>query len=262
MPGTGADAGARRLAEKVALVTGAASGLGRAIAETFCRHGAHVVVADIDAGAGVEVAHALAPSAQFHLLDVTREDGWAAVVDTVRKQFGRLDVLVNNAGVAIMGDVERTTLEDWRRVHAVNVDGTFLGCKYAIPLLRASGGGSIINMSSIAGLIGVHNLAAYCSSKGAVRLLTKSVALRCARRKDNIRCNSIHPVYAETPMVQEMIDGAPDPAGMRSALTDLVPLGRLAQPQDIADMAVFLASDESRLVTGAEFVVDGGLTAA
>src|SRR5258706_1812127 len=251
-----------RLAGRVGLVTGAASGLGHAIAERFATEGAHVVIADIDAAGGEGAAEALGAAASFVALDVTREDSWTATLEAVRGAFGRLDVLVNNAGVATVGDVERTSLEEWRRVHAVNLDGTFLGCKYGIPLLRAAGGGSIINMSSIAGIIGVHNLAAYCSSKGAVRLLTKSVALRCARRKDNIRCNSIHPVYAETPMVQEMIDGAPDPDAMRNALAGMVPLGRLAQPQDIADMALFLASDESRLVTGAEFVVDGGLTAA
>ncbi len=170
-------------------------------------------------------------------------------------------MLVNNAGVATIGDVERTSLAEWRRVHAVNLDGTFLGCKYAIPRLRAAGGGAIINMSSIAGIIGVHNLAAYCSSKGAVRLLTKSVALRCARRKDNIRCNSIHPVYAETPMVQQMLASAPDPAAQRGALEAMVPMGRLARPEEVADLALFLASDESRFVTGAEFVIDGGLTA-
>ncbi len=257
------DPGAARLHGKIALVTGAASGLGRAIAETFARQGAKVVIADLNEVAGTTVARTIVDGgARFVSLDVTSEASWQATIATVTETFGRLDVLVNNAGVAIMGDVEGTTLDEWRRVHAVNVDGTFLGCKYGIPLLRAAGGGSIINMSSIAGLIGVHNLAAYCSSKGAVRLLTKSVALRCARRKDNIRCNSIHPVYAETPMVQEMIDGAPDPDAMRNALAGMVPLGRLAQPQDIADMALFLASDESRLVTGAEFVVDGGLTAA
>ena len=255
--------GASRLHGKIALVTGAGSGLGRAIAETFARQGAKVVIADLNEVAGETVARAIVDgSGRFVSLDVTSEASWQATIATVQEAFGRLDVLVNNAGVAIMGDVERTSLDEWRRVHAVNLDGTFLGCKYGIPLLRASGGGSIINMSSIAGLIGVHNLAAYCSSKGAVRLLTKSVALRCARRKDNIRCNSIHPVYAETPMVASMIDGAPDPDAMREALTGMVPLGRLAQPQDIADMALFLASDESRLVTGAEFVVDGGLTAA
>jgi 3(or 17)beta-hydroxysteroid dehydrogenase len=250
-----------RLAGKVALVTGAASGLGRAIAERFAGEGARVMIADVDADGGARVAAALGAAARAVRHDVTSEADWAATLEATHAAFGRLDVLVNNAGVATIGDVERTTLAEWRRVHAVNLDGVFLGCKHAIPRLRASGGGAIINMSSIAGIIGVHNLAAYCSSKGAVRLLTKSVALRCARRGDNIRCNSIHPVYAETPMVQGMLASAPDPAGQRAALEALVPLGRLAQPQDIADMALFLASDEARMVTGAEFVVDGGLTA-
>ena len=250
-----------RLADKVALVTGAGSGLGRAIARRFASEGARIVIADIDPKGGQSVAAALGDAARFVEHDVTREASWTQALDAAHAAFGRLDILVNNAGVVTIGDVERTTLEEWRFVHAVNLDGTFLGCKHGIPRLRASGGGSIINMSSIAGIIGVHNLAAYCSSKGAVRLLTKSVALRCARRKDNIRCNSIHPVYAATPMVERMLATAPDPDAQRQALEAMVPLGRLAQPEDVADMALFLASDESRLVTGAEFVIDGGLTA-
>ena len=254
-----ADAG--RLAGKVALVTGAASGLGRAIAGRFAAEGARVVIADVDAAGGRAAAQAIGEPARFVEHDVTREASWTAALDAAQAAFGRLDVLVNNAGVATIGDVERTTLEEWRFVHAVNLDGTFLGCKHGIPRLRAAGGGAIINMSSIAGIIGVHNLAAYCSSKGAVRLLTKSVALRCARRKDNIRCNSIHPVYAATPMVDRMLASAPDPAGQREALEAMVPLGRLAQPQEVADVALFLASDDSRFITGAELVIDGGLTA-
>jgi 3(or 17)beta-hydroxysteroid dehydrogenase len=251
---------AGRLAGKVALVTGAASGLGRAIGGRFAAEGARVVIADIDETAGRAAAQAIGEAARFVAHDVTREASWTAALDAAHAAFGRLDVLVNNAGVATIGDVERTTLEEWRFVHAVNLDGTFLGCKHGIPRLRASGGGSIINMSSIAGIIGVHNLAAYCSSKGAVRLLTKSVALRCARRKDNIRCNSIHPVYAATPMVDRMLASAADPAGQRAALEGMIPLGRLAEPGEIADLALFLASDESRFITGAEFVIDGGLT--
>ena len=254
-------AAAERLAGKVALVTGAASGLGRAIALRFAAAGARVTIADIDATAGQRVATAIGARARFAPLDVTSEEAWQRALNDAHGAFGRLDVLVNNAGIALIGDVERTSLADWRRVHAVNLDGVFLGCKYALPRLRASGGGSIINMSSIAGIVGVHNLAAYGSSKAAVRLLTKSVALRCARRRDNIRCNSIHPVYADTPMVERMVAGAPDPAASRAALTDMVPLGRLAAPEEIADMALFLASDDSRFVTGAEFVIDGGLTA-
>jgi 3(or 17)beta-hydroxysteroid dehydrogenase len=250
-----------RLAGKVALVTGAASGLGRAIATRFTVAGARVAIADIDSAGGAAAAKAIGGETRFLEHDVTSEDSWRATLAAAHDAFGRLDVLVNNAGVATIGDVERTTLEEWRFVHAVNLDGTFLGCKHGIPRLRASGGGSIINMSSIAGIIGVHNLAAYCSSKGAVRLLTKSVALRCARRKDNIRCNSIHPVYAQTPMVERMLASAPDPEAQRDALAAMIPLGRLAAPEEVADIALFLASDESRFVTGAEFVIDGGLTA-
>ncbi len=250
-----------RLEGKIALVTGAASGLGRAIAQNFAAAGAQVVVADIDAENGRDAARAIGDAALFVEHDVTREDDWIAALDAARAAFGRLDVLVNNAGVVVLGDVERTTLADWRFVHAVNLGGTFLGCKHGIPLLRAAGGGSIINMSSIAGIIGAHNLAAYCSSKGAVRLLTKSVALQCARRKDNIRCNSIHPVYAATKMVDRIFEAARDPEAARAALTGMIPLGRLAEPQEIADLALYLASDESRFVTGAEFVIDGGLTA-
>ena len=250
-----------RLTGKVALVTGAGSGLGRAIATRFVSEGARVAIADIDPAGGRAVADALGAAARFVEHDVTREASWTQALDATEAAFGRLDVLVNNAGVVTMGDVERTTLEEWRFVHAVNLDGTFLGCKHGIPRLRAAGGGSIINMSSIAGIIGVHNLAAYCSSKGAVRLLTKSVALRCARRGDNIRCNSIHPVYAATPMVERMLATARDPVGQREALEAMVPLGRLAQPEEVADVALFLASDESRFMTGAELVIDGGLTA-
>ena len=251
-----------RLDGKVALITGGARGMGKSHVRHFVAEGARVVFGDVLDDKGEKVAAGLDErSCRYVHHDVTSEADWAAAVAAALGAFGRLDVLVNNAGVVTIGDVERTTLEEWRFVHAVNLDGTFLGCKYGIPLLRQSGGGSIINMSSIAGIVGVHNLAAYCSSKAAVRLLTKSVALRCARRGDNIRCNSIHPVYADTPLVQRMVDGAPDPAASRAALTGMVPLGRLAAPEEIADMALFLASDDSRFVTGAEFVIDGGLTA-
>ena len=253
--------GDARLAGKVALVTGAASGLGKAIAKRFMDAGARIVVADIDAVGGRAVAQDGHQAARFVALDVTREDAWIAALDDAQAAFGRLDILVNNAGVAMIGDVERTSLEEWRFVHAVNLDGTFLGCRHAMGLLRRNGG-AIVNIASVYGLVGSANLAAYSASKGGVRLLTKSVALRCARRKDNIRCNSIHPVYADTPMVERMMAGASDPAATRAALTGMIPLGRLALPQEVAEMALFLASDESRFVTGAEFVIDGGLTAS
>jgi NAD(P)-dependent dehydrogenase (short-subunit alcohol dehydrogenase family) len=251
-----------RLAGKCAFVTGAASGLGKAIACAYVAEGARVAVADIEETGGRAVAEALGPGALFLHHDVTDEEAWRRNLAAAAAAFGRLDTLVNNAGIAIVGNIERTTLEDWRRVQAINVEGVFLGCKHALPYLRAAGGGAIVNMSSVAGIIGDPSLAAYCASKAAVRLLTKSVALHCARRKDGIRCNSIHPVFTATPMVEAMLADARDPAQKRAALEACVPLGRLGEPEDIAAAAVYLASEEARFVTGTELVIDGGLTAA
>ena len=242
-------------------MTGAASGLGRAIAAAFVAEGARVALADIDRTGGERVARELGPAALFLEHDVGDEPSWERSLDAAVAAMGGLHILVNNAGVGPIGDVERTSLEQWHFVHRVNLDGVFLGCKHGIPRIRESGGGAIVNMSSVAGLIGVHNMAAYCSSKGAVRLLTKSVAMHCARRRYGIRCNSIHPVYTATPMVDRMLAGARDAERTRQALADMIPLGRIGRPEEIAQMAVYLASDESALVTGAEFVIDGGLSA-
>jgi len=250
-----------RLAGKAAFVTGGASGIGRAIAERFVAEGARVAVADRDEPGARQVAASLGAAALAVPLDVTDEAAWIAALETVAAAFGRLDILVNNAGIGPLGTIEKTSLEEWRRVHAVNLDGVFLGCKHALPHLRRAGGGSIVNMSSVAGLIGTPTLVAYGSSKAAVRMLTKSVALHCARRRDGIRCNSIHPVFTETPMVAAMIGVAREPAEARGALAAQIPLGRLGRPEEVAAMAVWLASDEASLVTGAEFVIDGGLTA-
>jgi len=250
-----------RLQGKTAFVTGAASGLGRAIAAAFVAEGARVALADIDRAGGERTARELGPAALFLEHDVGDEPGWVKGLDAAVAAMGGLTILVNNAGVGRLGDVERTTLEEWHFVHRVNLDGVFLGCKHAISRIAKSGGGAIVNMSSVAGLIGVHNMAAYCSSKGAVRLLTKSVAMHCARRRYGIRCNSIHPVYVDTPMVDAMLAGARDPERTRQALAEMIPLGRLGRPEEVAQMAVYLASDESSLVTGAEFVIDGGLSA-
>jgi NAD(P)-dependent dehydrogenase (short-subunit alcohol dehydrogenase family) len=200
--------------------------------------------------------------AQFHRLDVTSEDDWISVTAAVLRGHGRLDILVNSAGVALFKDIEQTTLDEWRTLMAVNLDGTFLGCKHAIRVMKEGGGGSIVNMSSVAGLIGAGNLAAYSASKGGVRLLTKSVALHCARRGYNIRCNSVHPSFAETPMLQSMLAAARNPEKLAANFATAAPLGRLAQPIEIARTILFLASDESAFTTGAELVVDGGLTAA
>jgi 3(or 17)beta-hydroxysteroid dehydrogenase len=250
-----------RVQDKVALVTGGASGIGFATANLFAREGAKVVIGDIDRIAAQRAATKLERNASFHPLDVTREDDWIAVTDAVVREHGRLDILVNNAGIALSQDFETTTLDDWRRVMAVNLDGVFLGCKHAVRVMKA-GGGVIVNLSSVAGLIGDPRLAAYCASKGGVRLLTKSVALHCARRGYGIRCNSVHPSFVETPMLEGMLARARDPEKARAGYAAAAPLGRIAQPNDVAQMILFLASDESAFTTGAEFVVDGGLTAA
>jgi len=251
-----------RVDGKVALVTGGASGIGLAVARLFVDEGATLVLTDRDQPAADAALTALGHRVKFHLLDVTREDHWIAVTDSVVADFGRFDVLVNSAGVALLRDIEATTLEEWRALMAVNLDGTFLGCKHAVRVMKERGGGSIVNMSSVAGLIGNGNLAAYSASKGGVRLLTKSVALHCARKGYNIRCNSVHPSFVETPMLRGMIAAGRDPAKMAANCVSAAPLGRLAQPIEVARTILFLASDESAFTTGAELVVDGGLTAA
>jgi len=250
-----------RVEGKVAIITGGASGIGRGCARRLAAEGATVVVADRDEVGGQRVVEELGAPHLFLALDVTSEAGWAHVVAETVKQLGRLDILVNGAGIAIFKDIERTTLEDWRLINGVNSDGVFLGCKAVLAPMKASGGGSIINLSSVAGLIGVADSPAYCASKGAVRLLTKSVALHAARAGYNIRCNSVHPSFIDTPMCDAVIAGAPDPAKARKAFERAAPLGRMGQVDDVAHLVVYLASDESRFVTGAEIAVDGGLTA-
>jgi 3(or 17)beta-hydroxysteroid dehydrogenase len=251
-----------RVQDKIALITGGASGIGLATAKLFAEEGAVVVVADRDETGARSAVASLKPRASFQRLDVTAEDEWIAVTDAVVRDFGRLDVLVNSAGVTLLKDIEATTLAEWRALMAVNLDGTFLGCKHAVRVMKECGGGSIVNMSSVAGLIGAGNLAAYCASKGGVRLLTKSVALHCARNGYSIRCNSVHPSFAETPMLDGMLASARNPEKLAASFATAAPLGRLAQPVEIARAILHLASDESAFTTGAELVVDGGLTAA
>ena len=250
-----------RVEGKAALITGGASGIGRASARLLAAEGARVAIADIDERGGRELSDAIGAAAAFVLLDVTREEQWSAAVEHTLEVFGKLDILVNSAGVVLIKDVEDTTLEEWRRVQAVNLEGTYLGCKHALPAMRKSGGGSIVNLSSASGLIGGHNLAAYCASKGGVRLLTKSVALHCARRGDNIRCNSVHPTFVDTPMLEALLAGGRDREQLSERLSRQVPLGRLGSPEEIAAGILYLASDESSFMTGAEFVIDGGITA-
>ena len=250
-----------RLEGKTALVTGAASGIGLQTSIRLAEEGARVMMTDINLEEGRQQAEKLGANATFLKLDITEEEEWISVLDETVKRFDRLDILVNSAGMVLIADVEQITLEDWRKVHAVNLDGTFLGCKHGVRVMKEFGAGSIINLSSVSGMIGGFNLAAYNSSKGAVRMLTKSVALHCARAGYGIRCNSIHPTFIETPMLESMILDSPDPEKARQTLVRQVPLRRIGKPDDVANMIVYLASDESTFVTGTEMVIDGGVIA-
>jgi NAD(P)-dependent dehydrogenase (short-subunit alcohol dehydrogenase family) len=258
---------AGRVAGKVALVTGGASGIGRGCAERLAQEGAAVVITDLQDHKGDEVVAAIAQAggtASYLHHDVTDEQAWIEVIAEVRARHGRLDVLVNNAGIGLGGSVLEMTLEAWRRQTAVNLDGVFLGVKHAIPLMREGGaGGSIVNMSSVAGLKGAATLAGYCATKGGVRLFTKAVAMECAQAKDGIRVNSVHPGIIETPIWTTVMGGEPGvnaPPDLDAMSELAVPLGVKGVPDDIANGVLWLASDESRYVTGAELVIDGGLS--
>ncbi|HSK38523.1 MAG TPA: SDR family oxidoreductase [Arenibaculum sp.] len=252
-----------RVEGKVALVTGGAMGLGEASARLLAREGALVVITDVKDDEGRRLAAGIGPERAIFLHhDVASEDGWRRVVGETLDRLGRLDVVVNNAGLAIGGNVEETTLADWRRLMAVNLDGVFLGTKLGIEAMRRhGGGGSIINLSSIEGLIGDPNLAAYNASKGGVRIFTKSAALHCAKAGYGIRVNSIHPGYIWTPMVENYLKAQGDIHEGRKAIDALHPVGHMGEPDDIAYGVLYLASDESKFVTGAELVIDGGYTA-
>lgn len=249
-----------RVAGKIALITGGASGIGRAAAERLAAEGATVIVTDRDGPGAAAVATALGAPHAAATLDVTDEAGWAAVMGEVVARHGRLDVLVNSAGIGRHGDIESTTLADFRLMYRVNVEGTFLGCRAAVGAMKAHGG-AIINLSSVAGLIGVPDLAGYCASKGAVRLLTKSVALHCAKQGYRVRCNSLHPSFIDTPMVDAMAAALGDAAAAKAQLARAAPLGRLGHVDDVTAAILYLASDEGAFVTGAELAIDGGLTA-
>jgi 3(or 17)beta-hydroxysteroid dehydrogenase len=238
-----------RLKDKIVLVTGAAGAVGRAVAAAIKREGGVAIATDVAQRSGVD-----------HALDVTSEADWQSVLGEVERAHGRLDGLVNAAGIALLATIEDTDYESWRRVLAVNLDGTFLGCKHALALLKR-GGGAIVNLSSISGIVGGHNLAAYNASKGGVRLLTKSVALHGARLKPPVRCNSVHPAFLEGPMVDDILAQTAQPEVARSRIARDIPLGRLGQPSEVAELCIYLLCDESRFVTGAEFLIDGGLTA-
>ena len=248
-----------RLENKVALISGGARGMGAAEARMFAREGAKVVIGDVLDAEGTRVAAEIAESggdALFVHLDVTHEEDWRSAIGAATSSFSKLDILVNNAGIWRRGRVADTTVEDWDMILDVNAKGVFLGTKLAIPEMRKAGGGSIINISSTAGLVGGPRSSAYTASKGAVRLFTKATAVQYAQ--EGIRANSIHPGPIDTPMIQQVWHGEEQ---SREAALARTPLGRIGTPEDIAYGVLFLASDESSFMTGSELVIDGGSTA-
>ena len=253
-----------RLDGKVALVTGAAMGMGEAFAKRLAHEGCIVIAADVAAAHGEAVAEQIRKTgrkAEFRHLNVTDISGWSDTIAYVRSRFDRLDVLVNNAGVASAGSVTDCPLDEWNRIIAVNLTGVFLGCKTSIPLMAHGGSGSIINISSIWGNASDQLAAAYSASKGGVRSLTKSAALHCAATNSGVRVNSIHPGFVATPMVEGGVGSMPEDvaAAYEARTVGRVPMGRIGTPQDIEGAVVFLASDDSAFMTGSELVVDGGM---
>ncbi len=258
---------AGRVEGKLALVTGAAQGLGAAHAEVLAREGARVLCTDLN-GAGAEDTAAIicetygADAAYGAAHNVTVPGDWESVVDMAREKLGGLNVLVNNAGIGVAGNIESCDFADWQRCFSVNVDSIFHGCQKALPLMRDHAPGSIVNISSIAGLIASDTMPAYNASKAAVWMLTKSIALHCAKKNMGIRCNSVHPTFVDTPI----LDGTAEHAGIdRQVLLDKlarqIPLKFVGDPDDIAHAVLYLASDESRFMTGAELKLDGGISA-
>ena len=248
---------ANRLENKVALITGGAAGFGKGTAAVLKREGAKVYISDINKEGGEKVAQELGVHFLEH--DVTDAERWQEVIAEIKSHGNQLNVLVNNAGIGYMGDVEGTTNEAWDMVHKVDLDSVFYGCKYALPLMRDSGNGSIINISSISGIVAGHNFTAYNSAKAAVRHLSKSVALHCARTTKLVRCNSLHPVFARTEILEALLSDTSN--DMLAKLERQIPVRKLAEIEDIANAILFLASDESKMITGTEIVIDGGLSA-
>ncbi|MEP3248203.1 MAG: SDR family oxidoreductase [Sneathiella sp.] len=250
-----------RVDNKIALVTGAGSGLGRAISIMLAKEGAKVVATDINEQSARETADMIGKNVIALQHDVADEQRWQSVLQEAMEAFGGLNILVNNAGIGGGSDVETTDFETWKRVHAVDLDSVFLGCKYAIAHMEKTEGlGSIVNISSIAGIIAGHNMASYNSAKAGVRHLSKSVALHCARKKNGIRSNSVHPTFVRTPILEGMFSRHGTDEGI-AKLARQVPIGHIGEPDDIAYGVLYLASDESRFMTGAELVLDGGISA-
>jgi 3(or 17)beta-hydroxysteroid dehydrogenase len=254
-----------RLQDRVALVTGGGAGIGEATARRFAEEGALVIVTDINEQAAADVASAITASggrAESRLQDVTDEQLWATLVPDIVSTCGSLDILVNNAGIALLGNTEDTTLDDWRKTQAINGESVFMGTRAAVAAMQERGG-SIINISSIEGMVGEPNAAAYNYSKGGVRIFTKSAALHCAAQGYPVRINSVHPGFILTAMVEEGIGALPEDQAraMYERILGGIPLGAMGEPLDIANGCLFLACDDSKYMTGAELVIDGGYTA-
>ena len=250
-----------RLTNKHVLITGGGSGIGRTTAKVLSDEGAKVVVSDINIDAVTQTAEDIGNSVIAIKHDVTDDESWKDVLEFSETHLGKLNVLVNCAGIAALGNIEETTFEDWKKIHSVDLDSVFLGCKFALPIMSKYGNGSIVNISSISGIIAGHNLAAYNSAKAGVRHLTKSIALHCARKSYNIRCNSIHPAFINTSMLDDILGHDTRETG-RVKLAQQVPLKTVGDTEDVAWAIVYLASDESKFMTGAEIILDGGLSAA
>ncbi len=251
-----------RVSNKVIIITGAASGLGKADAIRLSDEGAKLVLTDINVKEGKQVVKECKNEALFFEQDVSQENSWSDLIKTTISEFGKLDVLVNNAGIAQIGNIESTTTDQWRDILRVNLDSVFFGCRAAIPEMSKSGGGSIINMSSTTALIGLSPYLAYSAAKGGIRSMTKSIAIHCQEQKNNIRCNSIHPGSIFTPMVDDALKNLvgiklmdqEDPEATRKAMG-------IGEPLDVANLVLFLASEESKHINGAELVIDNGATA-
>ena len=250
---------AGQLAGKAAIVTGAASGLGLGIASRFVAEGARVILADIDAEGGARAAENLGEAARFVHHDTSRVDHWQRLTAAAEEQFGGLDILVNNAGVTLMGSVEDVSIEDFDRTWAINTRGTFLGCRFAIDLMKPKKAGAIVNIASVSAFKPQPELVAYNASKAAVALMTQSIALHCARSGYGIRCNAINPGVIRTPMLDKVIAQVEDGEALMASYRAMHPIGRIGEPADIASMAVYLASDAAGFITGTSFTVDGGL---
>ncbi|WP_282130711.1 SDR family oxidoreductase [Pseudoalteromonas aliena] len=256
-----------RLKEKVVLVTGAARGIGQAIAQLFCDEGATVILSDINDELGQIVSSSIKGKAEYHHLDVSKVDDWELIRRYIESKYGRLDVLINNAGITGFlettgpHDPENLNIESWHKVHSVNLDGVALGCKTAIALMKKSTSASIVNLSSRSGIVGIPGAAAYASSKAAVRNHSKTVALYCAQNNYPIRCNSIHPGAILTPMWDAMLGEGDARESAIKAISSDIPLNTMGDAKDVAYAALYLASDESKYVTGIELNVDGGILA-